>query len=100
ERGLAELVAAMVGSGKLRAVLAAEAELTKTEIAIVCVSTPSLRAGGVDTRPMQRVFASLAQASLARTEPLIAVVRSTISPQRLRHVIGEIDQSKIKIVAN
>ena len=101
EPGLSELVEEQVLKTKrLRAMLAGEADLEHAGIAIVCVSTPSLRAGGVDTRPMQRVFASLAQSAAKRTSSLIVVVRSTISPQRLRHVLSEIDQSNLKIVAN
>jgi GDP-mannose 6-dehydrogenase len=100
EPGLEGLVAAMVRTGKLKAALPQDADLSTTQIAIVCVSTPSLRAGGVDTRSMQRVFASLSASSLSRKDPLVVAVRSTISPQRLAHVVGEVDLSKMRIVVN
>src|SRR5207244_203783 len=79
EPGLAELIGAMVAAGRLRTSLPADDTLTSAELAVVCVSTPSLKAGGVDTRPMQRVFAALAKAAVPRAEPLVVVVRSTIS---------------------
>jgi GDP-mannose 6-dehydrogenase len=100
EPHLQDLVASMVEKKRLRAALPHEVRFEKTKVAIVCVSTPSLRAGGVDTRPMQRVFQSLSAASASRRDPLVVVVRSTISPERLRHVVGEIDRAKMRIVAN
>src|SRR5262245_56734224 len=64
EPGLGERVAEMVAAGRLCATLPADAPLVAADVILVCVSTPSLRAGGVDTRPLQRVFAALGRVAL------------------------------------
>lgn len=88
EPGLSELVAAGVRAGSLRASLPSKEALLEPAVAIVCVSTPSLKAGGVDTRPLQRVFAELGKVLPERERPLVVIVRSTVAPDRLRR-IGE-----------
>ncbi|MFO0680465.1 MAG: nucleotide sugar dehydrogenase [Sandaracinus sp.] len=103
EPGLEELVHAMVGEGRLTATHDLDAVAIEAEVAVVCVSTPSLKSGGVDTRPLQRVLASLGRAVEPRPAPLVVVVRSTVAPNRLRGLFGALPapaQSKLRLVAN
>jgi len=102
EPGLDDLVAGMVAGGRLHAVPAGTL-IDGAEIFIVCVSTPSLKSGGVDSRPVQRVLAGLARGAGARTAPLVVVVRSTIAPNRLHQVLDGLpadSRAALRIVAN
>ncbi|MCC6129679.1 MAG: UDP-glucose/GDP-mannose dehydrogenase family protein [Acidobacteria bacterium] len=99
EPGLDDLLSSMVRGGKLRALPPADEVLSAGDVAVVCVSTPSLLAGGVDTRPMQRAIRSLAKACATRSEPLVVTVRSTIAPEKLRQIIAS-SPPKLKFVVN
>jgi GDP-mannose 6-dehydrogenase len=103
EPGLDELVRHAVASGKLKATLPSDEAIAQADVAIVCVSTPSLRAGGVDTRPLQRVMQSLAKAVITRSTPLVVVVRSTVAPNRLKELAAALPagtSERIRLVAN
>jgi GDP-mannose 6-dehydrogenase len=103
EPGLAELIECMVSEGRLHAYLPSAQTLVSADFAVVCVSTPSLKAGGVDTRPLQKVLASIAEAVGGRRVPLTVVIRSTVAPNRLRQLAAALPphaRSAIKLVAN
>jgi len=103
EPGLDELLAEQVRAGRLSASAPTEQTIVDFDIAILCVSTPSLKAGGVDTRPLQRVFAFLGRAASDRRSPLVVVVRSTVAPQRLRQLLSGLPEAakrKLRVVAN
>jgi GDP-mannose 6-dehydrogenase len=103
EPGLEELMASQVAAGRLRATTPCERALAEADAILVCVSTPSLKAGGVDARPLQRVFASIGKAAATRPRPLTVVVRSTIAPGRLRQIVNglpECGRRNIRLAAN
>jgi GDP-mannose 6-dehydrogenase len=103
EPGLGDLIKRMVAEKKLQACRPSEEALAGAEIVMICVSTPSLKAGGVDTRPLQRVLASLGQAVNGRRVPLTVVVRSTVAPNRLRQLVAALPQNvkqSVRLVAN
>ena len=103
EPGLGELINRMVIANRLHACRPNDEALAGADIAVICVSTPSLKAGGVDTRPLQRVLVSIGQAVNGRAAPLTLVVRSTVAPNRLRQLTAALPpQSKraIRLVAN
>lgn len=103
EPGLAELLSRMVAEKKLFACRPGDEALVSADIAVVCVSTPSLKAGGVDTRPLQRVLVSIGQAVKGRANPLIVVVRSTVAPNRLRQLMAGLPPEAgqtMRLVAN
>lgn len=97
EPGLDELVKDMAAAGRLKATLPNDAVFQQAEVAVVCVSTPSLKAGGVDTRPMQRAINALAKSMAG--QPLTVVVRSTIAPSRLRSLMKELPKT-MRVVVN
>jgi GDP-mannose 6-dehydrogenase len=103
EPGLSELVASEVAAGRLRAVLAGEASFAEEDIAILCVSTPSLASGAIDVRPAQRVFAALARDLTKRSSPLVVVVRMTILPGKLRQIVDGLPaeaRKNLRLVVN
>ncbi len=103
EPGLAELLDRMRVENRLHACRPSEETLVAADVVVVCVSTPSLKAGGVDTRPLQRVLASIGQAVNGRTAPLTVVVRSTVAPNRLRQLSAALPleaRQAIRLVAN
>jgi GDP-mannose 6-dehydrogenase len=103
EPGLDELIWAGVQGGKLTAGPPSDASVLSADVVVICVSTPSLKAGGVDTRPLQRVLSSIGQALKGRREPLTVVVRSTVAPNRLRQLMAALPEemrNSIRLVAN
>jgi GDP-mannose 6-dehydrogenase len=103
EPGLDALVKELAAQGQLKAAIASEPIPESVQVAFVCVSTPSLKSGGVDTRPMQRVFQNLAKTAERRAAPLTVVIRSTIAPNRLRELIDSVPaagRQKLRVVAN
>jgi GDP-mannose 6-dehydrogenase len=103
EPGLNALIAAMVSAGRLRAALPSDELLLAATVAIVCVSTPSLKAGDVDTRPVQRVFGAIERVVPLRSSPLVVIVRSTIVPSKLREITGGLGSDvarNLRIVVN
>lgn len=89
EQGLEDLVAAQVASGRFRATTDAVAAVDATDIAMVCVGTPSSSAGGIDTIYLERVSHDIGEAlrQLGRTDYLI-VVRSTVPPGTVDSIVS------------
>lgn len=103
EPGLGELLNRMTAENRLHACRPSEETLVAADVVVVCVSTPSLKAGGVDTRPLQRVLASIGQTVNGRTAPLTVVVRSTVAPNRLRQLSAALPleaRQALRLVAN
>ena len=80
EPGLAELIREGVGAGRLSATLSAAAAVAASEMALVCVGTPSLGEGGVDLDQLRRCCEGIGAALRCRSEPYLVVVRSTVPP--------------------
>ena len=80
EPGLAELIRDGVGAGRLSATLGAAAAVAASEMALVCVGTPSLGEGGVDLEQIRRCCEGIGAALRGRSEPYVLVVRSTVPP--------------------
>src|SRR5262245_3403713 len=59
EPGLTELVAAQVQAGRLRAVTNSDEAIANTDIALICVGTPSAADGSVSTRVVRNLMASI-----------------------------------------
>jgi GDP-mannose 6-dehydrogenase len=103
EPGLSELVSSVVAAGRLRAALPDDGLFADVDIAILCVSTPSLASGAIDIRPARRVFAALAKGLQRRGSPLVVVVRMTILPGKLREIIATLDdeaRKNLRLVVN
>jgi len=103
EPGLSDLVASEVATGRLHAALPGEVSFADIDIAILCVSTPSLASGAIDIRPAQRVFTALAKDLRKRSSPLVVLVRMTILPGKLRHIVDGLPaeaRQNLRLVVN
>ena len=80
EAGLDDLIARAVAGGKLRASSDWMSAVHETELAIVCVGTPSQENGNIDLTYVLRVCEQIGQALASRTEYFTVVIRSTIIP--------------------
>lgn len=67
ERGLSELVAAGVAAGRLTATSDAAAAVAASDLAMICVGTPSRRNGSLDTAAVERVASEIGRALAGRS---------------------------------
>ncbi len=86
EPGLTELVREGVAAGRLGIAPTAAEAVAGTELALLCVGTPSLPSGELDTRALQQVAGEIGAALPADGEPYGVVVRSTSLPGTSRRV--------------
>jgi GDP-mannose 6-dehydrogenase len=93
EPGLHEIVRNSAASGNLSATQQIEVALPHSDVALICVGTPSERNGNLGLDQMRRVCQGIAEASVGRTKPLIVAIRSTVFP-------GTCDDVIIPIFAN
>jgi GDP-mannose 6-dehydrogenase len=80
EEGIGELIAEMVGAGRLRATTDAAEAVAATEVSLVCVGTPSHQNGSLDLTYVERVCQQIGAAMEAKKESHTVVVRSTMLP--------------------
>ncbi|ETW14775.1 GDP-mannose 6-dehydrogenase [Roseivivax marinus] len=86
EKGLDELVADVVGSGKLRATTSAAEAIAATDASFVCVGTPSAPDGSVGLKYVVSVCEDLGRAIGAKDRFHSVVMRSTIVPGTMEEV--------------
>lgn len=87
EPGLEELLAEAVATGRLTAVGSAADALRDAELSLVCVGTPSARDGGADLRHVRQVVGDIGAALAGSGRPHTVVVRSTVPPGTVDHVV-------------
>ncbi|HEY8535163.1 MAG TPA: nucleotide sugar dehydrogenase [Vicinamibacterales bacterium] len=107
EPGLPELIAEMVAAGRLHGTASIDEALAGSDLALVCVGTPSARNGQLDTTAVRRVCEQIGAAIAADPRPFTVVVRSTVLPgtidtvvrPALRRAAGEA-ASMIRVASN
>ncbi len=87
EPGLGELIASVVADGRLSATTSAAEAIGRTELALICVGTPGLKNGRLDTGILDRVCRTIGEESKDREEPYTVVIRSTILPGTTERVV-------------
>jgi GDP-mannose 6-dehydrogenase len=87
EPGLAELIAEVVGSGRLRATTDGAAAIAATDVSMVCVGTPGHESGRLDTQYLERVAAEIGAALRHKDTPHVVLVRSTVLPGTVEEII-------------
>jgi GDP-mannose 6-dehydrogenase len=87
EKGLDELIASAVGSGRLRATSSAREAVAVTELSLVCVGTPSRANGSLDLQYLERVCREIGAAIAAEQAFHTVVIRSTVLPGTMREVV-------------
>jgi len=80
EPGLQDLVARNVSAGRLAATTSLAEALAGSDIALVCVGTPSDAHGNLGLDQLTRVCSDIRSLLATRTTPLVVAVRSTVFP--------------------
>jgi len=80
EPGLESLIKRNVAAGRLTATTSLREALATTDIALICVGTPSAKNGNLDLTQLGRVVGEIAETLAGRTRPLIIAIRSTVFP--------------------
>jgi GDP-mannose 6-dehydrogenase len=79
EPGLAELVQESTSAGRLSVSTSAES-IADSDIALVCVGTPSEKSGNLGLHQLRRAIVEIASQVKNRAKPLIVAIRSTVFP--------------------
>jgi GDP-mannose 6-dehydrogenase len=87
ERGLGELIADVVARGGLRATTSAREAVTCSDIALICVGTPSRANGRLDVDAVAGVGREIGAALRGRRRPYTVVLRSTVLPGTTEDVL-------------
>lgn len=80
EERIGDLIAEVVGSGALRATTDAQGAIAATDVALVCVGTPSDASGGLSTAYLERVAEQIGEALRGLGRRYTVVLRSTMIP--------------------
>ena len=87
EADIAEIIAASVQAGRLRATDDQMRAICETELSFVCVGTPSQRNGNLDLTYIRRVCEQIGEALKAKAARHTVVIRSTIVPGTMRNIV-------------
>lgn len=87
EPGLGELLIEVVEKKQLRATTRSEEAVEETDLALVCVGTPSLTNGSLDVSAVARAAREIGSALRCQRKPYTVVVRSTVLPGTTEQVL-------------
>ena len=87
EKDLNDIIAAEVAAGRLRASTAVEDAVRHTDLALVCVGTPSRANGGIDLKYVRRVCEQIGATLATHGGAPVIVMRSTMLPGTMRDVV-------------
>ncbi|MEJ7607879.1 MAG: nucleotide sugar dehydrogenase [Bryobacteraceae bacterium] len=102
EPGLEEMVREGVASGRLSATVSVADAISRADVALLCVGTPSERNGNIGLDQLRRVSEDIAATLSGRTKPLVVAVRSTAFPGTCESVVAPcfIEHSLVSVVCN
>src|SRR3989454_7594954 len=80
EPGLEALLAQAVGTGRLRATVSSEEAVVETDVALICVGTPSRSDGSPDVSAVEHVAHGIGRALRRRGSAYTVILRSTVLP--------------------
>ncbi len=103
EPGLEEIIAANVSAGRLSAASDICEVLAQSDIAMVCVGTPSEKNGNLGLEQLRRVVEQIAAHAQTRSTPLIVAIRSTVFPGTCAEVVMPAFRSspcRVDVVSN
>jgi len=87
EKDLGEIMLEQVRAGRLHAATALEDAVRHTDLALVCVGTPSQPNGGIDLRYVKRVCEQIGKVLATHGGAPVIVMRSTMLPGTMRDVV-------------
>lgn len=88
EPGLDAMVSEHVRAGKLRATTDVSEAVAQSDLALVCVGTPSHANGSVNLDFVERVAREIAKAVRAQAKAFVLVIRSTCPPGTLHQFLA------------
>jgi GDP-mannose 6-dehydrogenase len=91
ENGLDRIIAKQVLNGHLRATLHAHEAVEGSDLAFICVGTPSESNGSIDLRYIERVCEQIGSAMRGRSRHFTVALRSTVLP-------GVAEQTALRIL--
>src|SRR5262245_4084571 len=87
EERIGDLIAEQVSSGRLTATTDAAAAVAATDLALVCVGTPSTPSGSLLTAYLEQVAEQIGAALVGRPDRYTVVIRSTMLPTTCDEVV-------------
>jgi len=87
EERIGELIAEQVAAGGLRATTDSASAIAQTDIALVCVGTPSASNGSLSTEFLERVSDDIGAALRERESGYTVVIRSTMLPTTCEQIV-------------
>lgn len=87
EPGLGETLTRVRASGHLRATASTVEALAASDVALICVGTPSERNGNLSLDQLRRIVEEIAAACADRQHPLILAIRSTVFPGTCEEIV-------------
>src|ERR1700722_2714773 len=87
EKDIGGIVARAVEAGMLRATTDSSEAVLESDISIVCVGTPALSNGRLDTRAVEKVSHEIGAAIARKSTPHAVVIRSTMLPGTFRGLV-------------
>ena len=87
EPGLGELLAEVIATNRLRATTSTEEGVSGSDLALVCVGTPSRDNGQLDVDAIRRVAEGIGQRLRQHPKPYTVVLRSTVLPGTTESVL-------------
>jgi GDP-mannose 6-dehydrogenase len=87
EKDIGGIIAEQAAAGRLCATSDLESAVRNTDLALVCVGTPSLPNGGLDLRYVRRVCEQIGKVIATHPGAPVVVMRSTMLPGTMRDVV-------------
>lgn len=87
ETGIGAIIKEQVAAGRLRATTDVNAAIPFSDILFICVGTPSLSNGGLDTSYVRRACEQIGEMLHHQESAPIVVIRSTMLPGTMREVV-------------
>jgi GDP-mannose 6-dehydrogenase len=87
ETGLSELMSEVTKKGKLRATEAWQDAIAASEVALVCVGTPSNPNGSLCTDLVKRVSEQIGTALATKDQYFVVAIRSTVLPSTVEQLV-------------
>ncbi|MBU0996182.1 MAG: nucleotide sugar dehydrogenase [Proteobacteria bacterium] len=87
EADIGDIIKSVVKTGRLKATQVMSSAIDKTDISIVCVGTPSQLNGNLNLKYIRRVCEEIGLEIKKKNEWHVVVIRSTILPGTMRHIV-------------
>lgn len=90
EEGMVELMQLAATGGRVNVTTDVQRAVLDSEIALICVGTPSAPNGSQDQSAIVRLAQAMGEALASKTEPFVVVFRSTLVPGTVENVLRPI----------